>query len=266
MDRIIQGEKFDTPLNRIVSTKRMRKRSISLLPDIPTLPATSSHDHLQHCYSTCHPNMSYSFASRAALPALRNSGKSISASTQRLSGKSLFSGTCLKGSHWTASRHGNAHPRTPFSVSSVPASDGNRSAAQGSAMSYKGSLNQADLGPTLRVLDWADSTYGMGELSGPHTSFARTASAGGSSKATAPLIADSLDIPQGTNLDPPKSLPPDGEETPPSSIEDPLKPPQPSIAISSVGSDGSRETHLFELGGRPVFAELFKIGRRGNPK
>ena len=153
-------------------------------------------------------------------------------------------------------RHRKAQPRTPFSASPVPASDGSPLAAKGLAMSYK-VLDHADLGPPLRALDWADSAYGMGKPFGPHTSVARTASPGGSSKATATLVADSLDMPQGTNLDPRERLPPRPEETPPSSIEDPLKPPQSSI--SSVGSDARKESNGFKMHGQPVFRNLTRM-------
>jgi hypothetical protein len=189
-----------------------------------------------------------------SLSAFRNSGR---ASAQSLYRKPFVPGICLRGSHGISSIHGNAKPRT-LSVSSVPASNGSTPAAEGSAMSYKGNPDQ-DLGPKLRVLDWADSTCGMDKPFGSHTSFARTASGGGSSKANPPLISDSLEIPQGTKLDPRERLPPSPTETPPSSIGNSLKPPQCSFAISSVGPDGSKETGEFKMYGEPAFGDLVRM-------
>jgi len=206
--------------------------------------------------------MSHSIVSRAALSALRTAStgsKPASAVSQAVSARPLY----MERSHDARYFHGspgNAFSRTPFSVPALPtlpASDRNSSTAQGSAISYNSKIDQADFGSPPRALDWTDSTHGMDEPFGSHTPFARTAGGAGSSKATTP---SNLGV-HGSNLDPICTSFPGSDQLPPSSTNDSSKPPQPSITISSVGSNGSIKSGQLKLYGERVFADLFKIGR-----
>lgn len=190
--------------------------------------------------------------SRTALSGLRHSGRLISASTQRLSGRSLFPGTLLKGSHVTASGHGNAQPRTPFSGSSVRTPDGNPSTARVSAMSYKGSPSQADLGPPLPVLDWADSTHEWGEPLETPPSAAPTTHRDRSSEAATPLIHDSHD----THFDSQDSVIPPSHNSPLSSTVASSKSDQSSTQTGTAVPDGSEKSRGLTWLGTPIFGEL----------
>jgi hypothetical protein len=248
MDRIIQGAKFNNPLNPIVSIKRRRKRSILLLPHIPTRPVRKNRH--QHLYLPL--NMPPLLPSRTALSGLRHSGRLISASTQRLSGRSLFPDTLLKGSHVTASGHGNAQPRTPFSGSSVRTPDGNPSTARVSAMSYKGSPSQADLGPPLPVLDWADSTHEWGEPFQTPPSAAPTTHRDQSSKATTPLIHDS----HNTHLDSQDSVIPSSHKSRLSSTAASSKGDQSFIPTGTAVPESSEKSRGFKRHGTRIFRDL----------
>jgi hypothetical protein len=196
---------------------------------------------------------------RSALSALGVGGRKASASSAR----SFVSKSAWGGSHGTQTRQPHAVPRTPFFSSAVPGSDlVSSTAPQGSTTSDRANTEQVGLCPQEPVLGPMESVYtyslpfGSQEI-GPQTSFATTAYGGRSSKATTSSIPEV----HGSNLDPKGSHLPGCDEIPPPSTDGSLKPPQPSIAISSVGPDGSRETHLFKLGGESVFAELFKMCR-----
>jgi hypothetical protein len=256
MDRIVQGVNFYTPPNWIVNIKRRRKRSIILPSDIPTRPVRKNRH--QHVYLPL--NMPPLLPSRTALSALRHGGRSIPASTQRLYWKSFVSGTRSKGSQGKQMKQHNAVRRSPSIYSAVSGSDRDCSAAaKGSVMSDNPGSVQAEYDSP--VLDGMESAYSIDlgrQERGPQASFARTAHGDRSLNATTssmPGVHDSHRDSIGSPL-------PDPDQLPPPSTDGLLKPPQPSIAISSVGSDGSRETHLFKLGGDSVFAGLFKMGRR----
>jgi hypothetical protein len=254
MDRIIQGHKFDTQLNSIVSIKRRRKRSILLLPDSPARPILKDRHHQLYLPLDMPSSLKPGIA-RSALSALKIGGRTASSSSAR----SFVSNSAWGGSHGTQTRRPHAVSRTPFFSSAVPGSDlDSSSAPQGSATSDHADTDQVDLGPSELGLGPMESVYSMpigSQEIGPQASFATTLYGDRSSKATTSSIPEV----HGSNLDPKVSPLPGCDELPPSFTDDSLKPPQPSIVISSVGPDGSRETHLFKLGGVPVFAELFKM-------
>jgi hypothetical protein len=192
------------------------------------------------------------------LSAPKIGGKSTSAFTQQLSRKSFLSGARSKALG-TQTKRRDPVSKTPFPSSAAPGSDCSSSGAQGSTMSYDRGPDRADRGPRPCNLDWTESPYGKHEHVGSHTSFACAAHSGVPSQTTTLSIYDSVSGPPKPNTHPQDNSPPAGDEISPLSTEDTSKPPQSSIAISSVGSDVSKDSNGFKMHGQPVFRNLVRM-------